>query len=270
MHRLAYIFLIFKLNRRKIEREYKWGVHMNQISGHYNNYINHAETAKANGQKRYDSADFRQLLQAKIEMAMALNSQINQDADFIFPSFSASGSMFTPDLPFLMNNQVLASRSQIEPNFSAYNNDAINKTSVHSANGSIGKNDNASSSKINDIVRQAANRFNLDEKLIHAIIKTESNYNPKATSKAGAMGLMQLMPGTAREVGVTDPYDLAQNIYGGVQYFSNMLNKHKGNIELALASYNAGPGNVKKYGGIPPFKETKNYIRKVMNEYLGR
>ncbi|WP_307000098.1 lytic transglycosylase domain-containing protein [Lederbergia panacisoli] len=120
---------------------------------------------------------------------------------------------------------------------------------------------------IETIIQKASEVYNLPAKLIKSIIKHESNFNPTTVSSAGATGLMQLMPQTAKGLGVTDIFDPLQNVMGGSKYLRNMLDKYDGNLTFALAAYNAGPGNVDKYGGIPPFKETQNYVRKVTETF---
>lgn len=114
-----------------------------------------------------------------------------------------------------------------------------------------------------ELIKEAAGLHRLDPALIRAVMRTESAFNPAAVSPVGAMGLMQLMPALAEEMGVTDPFDPRDNIMGGAKYLRQLLDAHEGNIRLTLASYNAGPGNVKRYRGIPPFKETRNYVRKI-------
>jgi len=120
-----------------------------------------------------------------------------------------------------------------------------------------------SSGTIGELVRYYSKMYALDENLVLAVIRAESNFDPYAVSPAGARGLMQLMPGTAAEMQVDDIFDPAQNIAGGTQYLAKMLNLFGNDVELALAAYNAGPNAVKEYGGIPPYPETQQYVHTV-------
>lgn len=123
--------------------------------------------------------------------------------------------------------------------------------------------------QIRGLVAQAAQQHGLDPVLFEELVRQESGFDPRAKSHAGAMGLAQLMPGTAQSLGVTDPYDPKQNLDGGARYLAQMLRQF-GDESLALAAYNAGPGNVKKHGGIPPFSETQNYVRSIMGKVASR
>lgn len=120
---------------------------------------------------------------------------------------------------------------------------------------------------INDAVDKAAKKYNVDKDFILSVIKQESNFQPGVTSHAGAMGLMQLMPDTARAMGVNNAYDVEQNVDGGTKYLKNMLDMFGNSKELALAAYNAGPGAVQKYNGIPKYAETQNYVANIMRNY---
>jgi hypothetical protein len=124
-------------------------------------------------------------------------------------------------------------------------------------------------SKFDKIIVEAAKKFDVDAALVSAVIKAESDFNARELSNKGARGLMQLMPSTAERFGVTDAYDPAANIYGGVRYLRWLLQTFKGNADLAVAAYNAGEGNVWKYNGVPPFRETITYINRIAKHIRG-
>ncbi len=147
-------------------------------------------------------------------------------------------------------------------------------TNVHNYN-NWGDDESAvlpSYSKLRDtfdsLIKREADRHKVERGLVKAVIHTESGFNPKALSKPGAQGLMQLMPATAKRYNVTDPFDPAQNVRAGTEHLKYLLDRYD-QIELALAAYNAGEGNVEKYGGVPPFTETRDYIKRVMSRYHG-
>lgn len=143
----------------------------------------------------------------------------------------------------------------------------MQKTAITGANADYPTNLANHSGSYANIIKQAAKQYNVPEKLISSVIKHESNFQNNTTSRAGAQGLMQLMPGTAKYLGVMDRLNPSENIMGGTKYLRMMLDQFDHNVELALAAYNAGPGNVKKYGGVPPFKETQQYVNKVLTTF---
>lgn len=134
--------------------------------------------------------------------------------------------------------------------------------------------DNASSSAMSQdysgYVRQAAAKYEIEPELIHAVIKAESNGNQRAVSRKGAMGLMQLMPSTAYDMNVVNPFNPEENIEGGTKYLRQLLEKFNGDLTLALAAYNAGPKTVEKYRDVPPISETKQYVKKIISLFKGK
>jgi len=125
-------------------------------------------------------------------------------------------------------------------------------------------------SEWDSLITDIAINNGVDPVLVRGIIEVESGFEPAALSPKGAMGLMQLMPGTASDLGVDDPWDPVQNIKGGIKYLSWLLKKYNGNLEKALAAYNAGPNAVDSYNGIPPYQETQDYVRTILSRYTGR
>lgn len=124
-------------------------------------------------------------------------------------------------------------------------------------------------STYSDIINEACDKHGVDPALVHAIVKVESDFNAYAVSRKGAMGLMQLMPQTAVELNVKNSFSPTENIHGGVKYIRYLLDRYEGNIQLALAAYNSGETNVKKWGTIPPFRETQQYVKKILRIYNG-
>lgn len=149
--------------------------------------------------------------------------------------------------------------------YSSSNSILNNLTTLSS---SLSPTTSGSDNKFEEIIQAAAERFNVPAKLISSVIQHESNFDASAQSHAGASGLMQLMPSTAKWLGVKNVWDPTENVMAGTKYLRQMLDKYDGNTTLALAAYNAGPGNVDKYNGIPPFKETQNYVNKIQQTFF--
>ena len=127
--------------------------------------------------------------------------------------------------------------------------------------------EDVSHEEVNNLINEYSTKNGLDADFVRAVVKQESGFNEHATSKCGAAGLMQLMPGTAKGLGVVNPYDAEDNVKGGTKMLANLLKTYGGDKELALAAYNAGGGAVKKYGGIPPYGETQRYVKNVLSIY---
>lgn len=232
---------------------------------------------------------------ATMQRAAQLNSYINaqnktqnlvgqKNIDAIYPPSSDNVQSFEKILSsttqanfgsLLLNPEILDVKGNLfdrtrDIDTSAITNATLKKAieEVNDATRKYNPNVNSEKSQILSMINKVAKKNGVDEKLVQALIKQESGFNPKAKSKAGAMGLMQLMPSTAKAMGVSDPYNAAQNVEGGVKYLKSMLNRYNGNVILALAAYNAGPNAVDKYSGVPPYKETQNYVKSILANYL--
>ena len=169
---------------------------------------------------------------------------------------------------FLSDKNTLGSINTVLESKSAKTNNSLFFNQLTALNYSIPALPTSTPGKFEDIIQAAAEQFNVPSKLISSVIQHESNFDVTAQSNAGASGLMQLMPSTAKWLGVKNVWDPTENIMAGTKYLRQMLDKYDGDTTLALAAYNAGPGNVDKYNGIPPFKETQNYVKKIQNSLL--
>lgn len=221
-------------------------------------------TESASTEARTDAvyASFREVLASaeRAQQAMAVDALL---------AAQSSGSI-SPDtiqklLGFNPAPNIPVADSQ---NVSTGNTAAVTSGSQTNATSS-GNTSSSSSTSLDAYFEEAAAKYNVDVKLLKAIAHAESNFNPNATSSSGAMGVMQLMPSTAKSLGITDAYNAYDNIMGGAKVIAEHLANYNGDVSLALAAYNAGSGNVAKYGGVPPFTETQNYIKKVLAYYEG-
>ena len=216
-----------------------------------------------------------------MQRAVKLNNFVDHsvktnDINTIYPQDKSSVQSFEKVLSnttagnfgsLLLNNTSLDVDSRI------YNKDNISNLAMQQLLQSV-KSDygndtpNPNKAQLLGMINQVSQKYGVDEKLVQALIKQESGFKVNAKSKVGAIGLMQLMPSTAKSLGVKDPYNPVQNVEGGVKYLKSMIDKYNGNIILALAAYNAGPGAVDKYSGVPPYKETQNYVKNILANYL--
>ena len=162
----------------------------------------------------------------------------------IYMRVGKNGTVYFSNVPVSNNYRLYMKTRQRSNNFKRYNNVLYRK-----------------------IILKASNKYKVSSRLIEAVIKAESGFNDEAVSDKGAEGLMQLMPGTQRQLNVMKPFNPSQNIYGGTEYLKSLIVRYNGNLPLALAAYNAGSKAVKKYGGMPPYSETRDYVNEVMKYY---
>lgn len=244
----------------------------------YIDEVNKANTvdAKSSGTDIPSDAaldSFREVLAAaeRTQQAMAVDALLAAESSgSISPATIQKLLGFNPQPNIPVTNTATVSGTQSSDTTSADTQAASGAGSTDNTSVvSSGTTSSSSKTDLDAYFEEAARTYGVDVNLLKAIAHTESNFNPNATSSAGAMGVMQLMPSTAKSLGIKDAYNARDNIMGGAKVISQHLSRYNGDVSLALAAYNAGSGNVKKYGGIPPFTETQNYVKKVLAYYKG-
>lgn len=230
-------------------------------------------------EKGIDEGKFEEIVENIEQEAKQLETNYNSKVDF-FPEHDFTKLAFQSTLSELQDDgstneetseKLTATQSSSPPLESETKVDPVPVTKkadieipVNSSNYTTIPSSSHLNGKYDSIISKMSDKYNVPFDLIKRVINTESNFNPSAVSGSGATGLMQLMPATAKWLGVENSFNPIQNIEGGVKYLSNLMKRYDGKLELVLAGYNAGPGNVDKYKGIPPFKETQNYVKKIL------
>ncbi|MGF7534918.1 lytic transglycosylase domain-containing protein [Bacillus mexicanus] len=244
-----------------------------------------------------DQKKFEQILKEISEESKEIEKNYTSH-NRIFPEHNFNKIAIENVLEKIQNEQIESASSSTDPIQEVEKPDASNNTSVKNETSDVAKNEspkdnknadsksidtssskktasslassdypslnNVRNTKYDSIIKEMSNKYDVPFDLIKSVINAESSFDPTSTSKTGAMGLMQLMPSTAKWLGVDNAYNAKQNIEGGTKYLSYLLDKFNNNLKLSVAAYNAGPGNVTKYKGIPPFQETQKYVKKIL------